>query len=386
MTAPADGPLAGVVVLDLSRVLAGPYATMLLADMGATVIKVEAPQGDETRTWRPPESDGESTYFQSVNRNKQSIALDLAEDEDRRILDRLLEKSDVLVENFKPGGLARFGLDYDTVKDEHPGLIYASLSGFGATGPGAALPGYDVLVQGASGLMHITGDSDGEPTKAGVAVCDVIAGLHLHGGIITALYERSRSGAGQHLRVNLLSSMLSGLVNQTSAAANTGQSPHRMGNEHPSLFPYGPFRTADDPIMIACGNNGQFARLCTTLGCPEAAEDPRWAEMRGRNTHRDQLREVLEQHLSSHGADHWTQALRHSQVPCAPINDVSQSLNYAEALGLEVRVPLNRSDGTVSTSIAHPVQWSRSQAHYSSPAPRLNEHHAQVLEWLETCD
>lgn len=381
-TSSPEGPLTGIVVLDLSRVLAGPYATMLLADLGATVIKVESPQGDETRTWRPPERDGESTYFQSVNRNKCSIALDLNCAEDRDTVEQLLRRADVLVQNFKPGGLERFDLDYASVHARLPRLIYASLSGFGDEGLGAAMPGYDVLVQGASGLMHVTGEPDGAPTKAGVAVCDVIAGLHLQGAILAALHERHISGEGQHLRANLLSSMLSGLVNQTSAAANTGVSPIRMGNEHPSLFPYGPFSTADGQIVIACGNNDQFTRLCRATGCSEAAGDPRWATMSGRNEHRAQLRQVLEESLSRKGTAHWTAAFHKAQVPCAPINDVAESLAYAEQLGWQPRITLKRQDGTASTSIAHPVQWSRSHIGYRNAPPRLNEHRDQIMAWL----
>lgn len=377
------GPLEGIVVLDLSRVLAGPYATMLLADLGATVIKVESPKGDETRTWRPPERDGESTYFQSVNRNKWSITLDLAAAEDAQTVQRLLGRADVLVENFKPGGLARFGLDYPSLSQRFPQLIYASLSGFGFDGPGAALPGYDVLVQGASGLMHVTGESAGQPMKAGVAVADVIAGLHLHGAVLAALHERHRSGQGQHVKANLMSSMLSGLVNQSSAAVNTGVSPQRMGNEHPSLYPYGPFDTADGQLMIACGNDAQFTRLCTALGCPEAAEDPRWTDMSGRNANRSQLREVLQQQLHQQDTQQWAGALREAGVPSAPINDVAESLDYAEELGLKPRVTLQRQDGTASSSIAHPVQWSRSAVSYRSAPPRIDEHREQVLSWLD---
>lgn len=380
----ASGPLADVVVLDLSRVLAGPYATMLLADMGATVIKVESPAGDETRTWRPPETDGESTYFQAINRNKRSIALDLGDDQDRAVVDRLLARADVLVENFRPGGLAQFGLDYESLAAEHPHLIYASLSGFGHEGPGANLPGYDVLVQGASGLMHVTGDAESDPMKAGVAVCDVIAGLHLYGAILAALHERSRSGTGQHVQANLLSSMLSGLVNQTSAAANTGSSPQRMGNEHPSLFPYGPFPTADGQIIIACGNDRQFSRLCGALDAQEAAQDARWSSMSGRNAERVPLRALLEERLSAAGTSEWLERLRQAGVPCAPVNDVVESLDYAESLGLQARAAIPRADGTTSTSAAHPVSWSRSQITYQAAPPRLDEHREEIMEWLAT--
>ncbi|MDO5493049.1 MAG: CoA transferase [Nesterenkonia sp.] len=382
-TEDSAGPLDDVVVLDLSRVLAGPYATMLLADMGATVIKVESPSGDETRTWRPPETDGESTYFQAINRNKRSIALDLKDEADRAVVDRLLARADVLVENFRPGGLARFGLDYDSLAAEHPHLIYASLSGFGHEGAGAALPGYDVLVQGASGLMHVTGEPDGAATKAGVAVCDVVAGLHLYGAILAALHERGRSGRGQHVQANLLSSMLSGLVNQTSAAANTGVSPQRMGNEHPSLFPYGPFPTADGQIVIACGNDRQFVRLCRAVGADEAAEDERWTSMSGRNAHRDALRDVLCDSLRREDSAQWLDRLQEAGIPCAPVNDVVESLDYAESLGLQARAPITREDGTTSTSAAHPVSWSRSTISHRSAPPRCDEHRDEILRWAE---
>lgn len=377
-----DGPLSGIVVLDLSRVLAGPYATMLLADLGATVIKIESADGDETRTWRPPQRDGESTYFQSVNRNKYSLAAHLDDPAERTIVDQILARADVLVENFKPGSLAKFGLDYPTVSARFPELVYASLTGFGDTGPGASLPGYDVLAQGASGLMHVTGAAEADPTKTGVAVCDVIAGLHLHSAILAALYERQYSGQGQWVRGNLMSSILSGLVNQTSAAANTGSSPQRMGNEHPSLFPYGPFHTASGHIMIACGNSSQFQRLCSVLGCPEAAGDPRWQDMAGRNAERDALRVVLESRLADYGTDHWMAALRDAGVPCAPINDVVTGLDYARDLGLDPTVTLRRRDGSASTSVTHPVQWSRSSVSYHRAPPRLDQDRELILDWL----
>src|SRR5699024_4877271 len=264
------GVLDGVVVADFSRVLAGPYATMLLADMGATVIKVESPGGDDTRAWQPPARDDMATYFLSVNRNKHAIALDLKDEDDLATAHQLLAKADVFIENWKPGGLAKFGMDPEAVAEHYPHLVHASITGFGTTG-GAHLPGYDLLAQAASGLMDITGEPESYGQKAGVAIFDVVTGLHATVGILGALQERQRSGKGQHIAVNLMSSALSGLVNQTSAYVAGGVVPTRMGNDHPSLAPYGPFAAADQPLIIAVGNDGQFRRLAEALGVPELA-------------------------------------------------------------------------------------------------------------------
>src|SRR3712207_6066607 len=247
---PGRGPLAGLLVADFSRVLAGPYATMLLADLGAEVVKVESPAGDDTRSWAPPVRDGVSTYYLGVNRNKRSIALDLTDDDDAAAARELARRADVLVENFKPGGLARFGLDYATVAEGNPGIVYASISGFGSGPEGRKLPGYDLIVQAISGLMSLTGDPDGDPYRAGVAVFDVMAGLHATIGVLSALNLRRETGRGQHVEVNLLSSALSGLVNQTSAYVAGDVVPFRMGNSHPSLFPYEPLPCSDGDLIV----------------------------------------------------------------------------------------------------------------------------------------
>jgi crotonobetainyl-CoA:carnitine CoA-transferase CaiB-like acyl-CoA transferase len=395
------GPLAGVVVVDLSRVLAGPYATMLLADLGAEVIKVESPGGDETRSWRPPVHEGESTYFQSVNRNKRSIILDFRDSQDLVLARRLIARADVVVENFKPGALVRFGLDAETLTGDHPRLVWASLTGFGHEGQGARMPGYDVLVQAASGLMHVTGNQHGEATKAGVAVFDVVAGLHLYGAVLAALLEREQSGKGQIVRTNLLSAALSGLVNQSGSAAMTGASPRRMGNDHPSLFPYGPLATADVPLVVATGNDHQFKALCTVLEVPEAAEDPRWSTMQGRTTGREVLRTTLEDALQRRSAAEWEPLLTEAGVPCAPILDLVQGLDFAESLGLAPRVragtsasPANgtacaseaSSDVLSGVSVANPVSWSRSSVRYDLPAPNLDQHREDVLAWLDSTE
>jgi len=262
------GPLAGLLVADFSRVLAGPYASMLLADLGADVVKVEGPQGDETRTWMPPVRDGVSTYYLGVNRGKRSIALDLRDAADAVLARELAHRADVLIENFKPGGLAKYGLDYDSVRARNSRVIYTSISGFGA-GAGAHVPGYDLMVQAVSGLMSLTGDPDGPPYRAGVAVFDVMAGNHAAIGILAALRHRDATGEGQHVEVNLLSSALTGLVNHSSAYVAGGVVPYRMGNAHPSVFPYEPLPTADRDLIVAAANDGQFRRLCEVLGVPE---------------------------------------------------------------------------------------------------------------------
>ena len=279
--APPSGPLSGLLVADFSRILAGPYATMLLADLGAEVVKVESPSGDDTRTWSPPLRDGISTYYLGVNRNKRSVALDLKDDTDVAAARELAQRADVFVENFKPGGLARFGLDYPSVSAGNPRVVYASISGFGSGPGGRDLPGYDLMVQAISGLMSLTGDADGPPYRAGISVFDVMAGLHATIGVLAALNARHETGRGQHVEVNLLSSALSGLVNQASAFVAGGVVPFRMGNSHPSLFPYEPLPCSDGDLIITAGNSGQFRRLVEVLDVPELADDPRFRAQRG---------------------------------------------------------------------------------------------------------
>ncbi len=299
------GPLAGLLVADFSRILAGPYATMLLADLGAEVVKVEAPGGDDTRTWQPPVRDGISTYYLGVNRNKRSIALDLKDPEDLAAAQELARRADVLVENFKPGGLARFGLDYEAVAAGNPRVVYASISGFGSGPKGRGLPGYDLIVQAMSGLMSLTGDPEGEPYRAGISVFDVMAGLHATIGVLSALNARHESGRGQHVEVNLLSSALSGLVNQASAYVAGGVVPFRMGNSHPSLFPYEPLPCADGELIITAGNSGQFRKLVEVLGVPELADDPRFVRNEDRTANRDQLRPLLVERLRTRTKMEW---------------------------------------------------------------------------------
>ena len=377
-----SGPLAGLLVADFSRVLAGPYATMLLADLGADVIKVESPRGDDTRAWQPPVHEGVSTYFLGVNRNKRSVVLDLTEGEDVGLARELARRADIMIENFRPGGLERFGLDYATVAATNPAVIYASISGFGTTEAGAALPGYDLLVQAVSGLMSLTGDPAGPPTRAGISVFDVIAGLHAVIGILAALHQRDADGRGQHVEVSLLASALSGLVNHTSAYVAGGVIPHRMGNGHPSLFPYEPLPCADGELIIAIGNDAQFRALVQVLGVPELADDPRFARNQDRTVHREALRPLLEERLRTAGTRHWSARLTAVGVPCGPINDIAGGIAFAEQIGLDPVVTLGPTDAPVR-SVRHPITFSRTPADYRRPPPGLGEHDDEVRAWLQ---
>ncbi len=360
------GALDGVVVADFSRVLAGPYATMLLADLGAEVVKVERPgSGDDTRAWGPPWRGEQSTYFASVNRNKESVVLDLADAEGRAQAFALAARADVLVENFKPGAFDRLGLGYDALQAANPGLVYCSITGFGTTG-GADLPGYDLLVQAVGGLMSITGASPEEPVKVGVALVDVITGLHATVGILAALHERARSGVGQRVEVNLLSSLLSGMVNQSAGYVAAGFVPTIMGNRHPSIAPYESYPTADTPMVIAVGNDRQFRACAEVLGAPEWADDPRFATNPDRVQHRDELFRLMCGRLAGAGADHWFAALSAVGVPAGPINDMAGAFRLAESLGLD---PVATSGG--EPTVANPIRLGRTPVQYRSAPPEL---------------
>ncbi|TQJ38517.1 crotonobetainyl-CoA:carnitine CoA-transferase CaiB-like acyl-CoA transferase [Arthrobacter sp. SLBN-112] len=374
------GPLAGVVVADFSRVLAGPYATMLLADMGATVIKVEGPGGDDTRTYMPPVRDGEATFFLAVNRNKHSIALDLKNPEDLDVARSLVLSADVMIENFKPGNMARLGLDYAAAAELKPDIIYASITGFG-TGAGAHIPGYDLLVQAASGMMSLTGDQDTQPYRAGIALFDVITGLHAAIGILGALHHKDRTGEGQLVELNLLTSALSGMVNQSAAYVTGGVVPARMGNEHPSMYPYAPMKTGDGTIIIATGNDAQFVRLCGALGIPGVASDPKFATTLQRNAHRNELRDILHARLATQSAAQWFRELSAAGLPCAPIQDVRGGVDFAEQLGLNPVVLAGDGPRKIPT-VRHPVEYSRTPVDYSLAPPELNESSGLIREWL----
>ena len=326
---------------------------MLLADLGADVIKVESPSGDDTRRWVPPvTADGRSTYFLAINRNKRSAALDLREDGDLAAARELARRADVLVQNFKPGGLTRFGLDYASVRTSNPGIVYASISGFGSTG-GKDLPGYDLMVQAMSGLMSLTGDPAGPPFRAGISVFDVIAGLHTAFGIVAALLHRAATGEGQHIEANLMSSALSGMVNQTSAWTAGGVVPFRMGNSHPSLFPYEPLPTRDGDLIVTAGNDAQFAKLCEVIGAPELPADPRFAHNQDRTANREQLRPLLTQRLARRTAAEWFPELIAACVPCGPINTVDAGIAFAADVGLDPVLVAGQGESAVPG-----IRWS----------------------------
>jgi crotonobetainyl-CoA:carnitine CoA-transferase CaiB-like acyl-CoA transferase len=389
-TAPAGrgdrrrAPLDGLLVADLSRVLAGPYCSMLLGDLGATVVKVEGPDGDDTRTWMPPVKDGVSTYYLSINRNKRSVTLDFREPGDCDLAIELLRRADVVIENFRPGALAKYGLDYESAASSNPGLVYLSISGFGTAG-GAGLPGYDLIVQAVSGLMSLTGESDGTPYRAGIALFDVMAGLHGLAGVLAALHQRAETGAGQHVEVNLLSSAMSGLVNQTAAYTVAGVVPTRMGNAHPSLFPYEPMPTADRDMIITAGNNRQFRALCEVLGIPEVADDERFVNNADRTRNREELRPLLLAPLARRAADELFVALNAAGVPCGPINSIGEGVELAESLGLAPRVEVGEGDRAV-TVVRNPISFSDADLRYDVPPPQLGEQSEEITAWLRGAD
>jgi len=381
MTLAPPGALDGIVVADFSRVLAGPYATMLLADLGADVIKVERPGvGDDTRAWGPPWRDDQATYFLSVNRNKRSVTVDLRDPAGLLAARTLARRADVLVENFKPGAFDAMGLGYDDLRVDNPGLVYASITGFGTAG-GADLPGYDLLVQAVGGLMSITGSRPDEPVKVGVALVDVVTGLHAAVGILAALQHREKTGQGQRVQVNLLSSLLSALVNQSSAYAAAGSVPGIMGNRHPSIAPYESYPTADKPFVIAIGNDGQFRKAMEVLGRRELADDERFATNPQRVAHRDALHELMCTRLRTRGADDWFAALSAVGVPCGPINDVAGAFDLAARLGL---APIAEADGI--PTVANPLTLSETPPSYRRPPPRLGEGTDDVLAELGLTD
>ena len=371
-------PLDGLIVADFSRVLAGPFATMLLGDLGADVIKVERPDGgDDTRAWGPPWRDGESTYYLGLNRNKRSIALDLADPEDLELARRLAGRADVLIESFRPGLMARWGLDGDTLRAINPGLVTCSITAFGTGEQGAALPGYDFLLQAVGGLMSITGEPDGQPLKVGSAVVDLVCGLRAVIGLQAALAERDRTGRGRHVEVSLMDAALTALLNQGSAWVAGGVVPGRLGNRHPSIVPYETFAAADRPIAVAVGNDRLFGRLCVALGLDELPSDPRFATNEARVANVDALAERLGEVFAREPADHWIEVLRAAAVPAGRINGIDEAWQLAEALGME---PVARPDGVPVA--APPLRLDGERPEVRRRPPRLDEHGEEIRAWL----
>jgi crotonobetainyl-CoA:carnitine CoA-transferase CaiB-like acyl-CoA transferase len=380
----APPPLSSLLVADFSRVLAGPYCTMTLGDLGAEIVKVEPPGGDETRAFGPPYVDDESAYYLGVNRNKRSIVLDLHDADDLRLARTLVERADVVVENFRPGVMARFGLDEPTIRRSNPGVVYCSISAFGAAG-GRDLPGYDLLVQALGGLMSITGPDTDNPTKVGVALVDVLAGLFATVGIMAALRERDRSGRGQHVEIDLLSALLSALSNQSAGYVLAEDIPRPMGNGHASIAPYDTYRTGDGTIVLAVGNDKQFAHLGDALGIPELARDELFRTNRLRVHNRGPLREHLERALASHSAAHWCKLLLARGVPAGAVNNIAEAFAFAGQLGLQPVRTTADGDGRFGAQVASPINLSATPVSYRTRAPLLGEHSAQIRNWLSRC-
>ncbi|WP_382309295.1 CaiB/BaiF CoA transferase family protein [Herbiconiux sp. UC225_62] len=378
--ATSGGPLEGLLVADFSRVLAGPFATQQMADLGATVVKVESPVGDETRAWAPPERDGVSTYYLGINRNKYDVVLDFRDEGDRALALELARRADVVIENFKPGGLTKFGLDYDSVAAVNPAAIYASISGFGTAG-GAALPGYDLIVQAASGLMSLTGSPDGPAYRSGVSVFDIMTGMQATVGILAALNHRQATGEGQHVEVNLLSTALAAMANHSSTYVAGGTVPFRMGNAHPSLFPYEPLPASDGEIIVVAANDAQFVKLAHALGRPELADDARFAQTEERNRNREELRPLLVEALAAHTIQEWFDILTEAGIACGPINTIDGGVALAERLGLEPVVSVGSGERAVPM-IRNPIRFSRTPPRYDSPPPTLGEHDVFIRDWL----
>ncbi|WP_330727759.1 CoA transferase [Burkholderia multivorans] len=368
------GALAGLRIIDLSRVLGGPYATQVLADHGAEVIKIEPPSGDETRTWGPPFDGDTASYFLGVNRNKLGIVLDLAKPGDRERLLGLLDEADALVENFRIGTMERWGLDFDALHARFPRLVYCRVSGFGADGPLGGLPGYDAAVQAMAGLMSVNGEAGGAPLRVGVPIVDLVTGLNAALGVLMALRERDASGRGQFVETTLFDCALSILHPHTPNFFHSGRAPVRTGNAHPNITPYDSFPTATVDIFLAVGNNGQFAALCDVLGTRDWLDDPRFADNRARSANRTALRALLETALAAHDGAALAERLMRSGVPCAPVLGLDAALAHPHVAHRAMKVELGAHRG-----IASPIKLGRTPATYRRAPPALNEHAAQLF-------
>ena len=384
------GPLTGIRVLDLTRVLAGPWATQVLADFGAEVIKIEKPgEGDDTRGWGPPfvtnpdGSRGDAAYFLSANRGKWSVAIDMASGEGQALIRELAAKSDVVIENFKVGGLKKYGLDYDSLKAVKPDIIYCSITGFGQNGPLAQRAGYDFMIQGMAGLMSITGQPDGtpgaEPMKVGVAFADIFTGLYAVIGIQGALFHRQRTGEGQFIDMALLDSQVAVLANQALNYLVGGKAPTRLGNAHPNIVPYQTFATKDGHIIMAVGTDRQFREYCAIIGVPALAEDERFRTNRGRVEHRKDLVPLLEGPMKARTTADWVAAFEAAAVPCGPINSIDQVFANEQVLARGLQIGLTRDDGVQVPGVANPIQFSATPIEYDKAPPRFGDGTEKVL-------
>lgn len=372
--------LSGITVLDLTRVMSGPYCTLMLADMGARVIKVEHPhRGDDTRAWGPPFVNGESVYFLSVNRNKESLTLDFKQPEGRRILDALLARADVLVENFRPGALTRLGLDYPTLAARCPRLIYASVSGYGQTGPLRDLAGYDAVAQAEGGLMSITGAPEGPPFRLGLPIADLVAGLFAAQGILLALLARASSGRGQHVDIAMHDSLAALLTYQAAGYLATGSNPPRMGNAHESIVPYGTFDVRDGLLMLAVGNDDQFCRFCEVAGVSSLAADDRFATNPQRVAHRDTLVPLLAPVLRSRGRDEWVRLLREAGVPCGAVRTIGEMVADPQLGARDMIATVSHPTAGELRLVGNPVKLSDAERRGDRPSPALGQHTESIL-------
>jgi crotonobetainyl-CoA:carnitine CoA-transferase CaiB-like acyl-CoA transferase len=374
-------PLSSLLVVDLTRVLSGPYCTMLLADMGARVIKVEQPgRGDDTRGWGPPFVEGESAYFLSINRNKQSLTLDLKQPGARRVLDALLDRADVLVENFRPGTMDRLGLGYEQVTASRPRLIYCSISGFGQTGPRRAEPGYDAVVQAEGGLMSITGPSDGPPYRLGVAISDIVAGMFAAQGITLALYARERTGRGQRVDIGMLDTTAALLTYQAAIYFATGRAPGRLGNRHPTIVPYETFTANDGEFVVAVGNDEQWKRFCETIGLTSLGQNPMFATNRARVEHYDVIRPVLAHTLGTRTRAEWVAILKAAGVPCGSVRDIGEVLEDPQIDAREMVATVEHARAGALRLLGVPIKLSETPGAVESPPPMLGQHTRTILE------
>lgn len=384
------GPLSGLRILDLSRILAGPTCTQLLGDMGADVIKVERPgAGDDTRSWGPPFVKGEdgqhlaeSSYYLCANRNKRSLALDITNPKDVEIVLKILEECDVLIENFKVGGLAKYGLSYDDLKERFPKLVYCSISGFGQTGPNSHRPGYDLMAQGYGGIMSITGEPDGEPMKVGVGICDVMTGMYASTSILAALRHRDTTGDGQHIDIALVDVQMAWLINSGTGYLLSGNVPRRLGNQHPNIAPYQVFATKDGHIILAVGNDSQFRAFCDVIGQSQLGNDEKYATNAQRVVHRDELADLLAPVIRGWTSDELIDALEKVLVPCGPINNLERVFNSDQAMARDMRIsmPFDGSATGEVELIGNPLNFSRTPVTYRRAPPKCGEHNEEIFE------
>lgn len=391
-TGPQVGPLAGIRVLDLSRVLAGPWATQTLGDLGADVIKIEKPgSGDDTRTWGPPffessQAPGETmaAYYMSANRNKRSVAIDMATADGQALIRQIAVECDIVVENFKVGGLAKYGLDYAGLSAVNPKLIYCSITGFGQTGPYSDRPGYDFLVQGLGGMMSVTGERDdmpgGGPQKTGIATADLFTGLYGVIGILAALHHREQTGEGQHIDMSLLDTQVAVMGNQALGYLISGNEPTRMGNAHISIVPYQTFATKDGHMILAVGNDGQFSRFCKAVGRTDLSGDDRFKTNPGRVTNRDTLIPILDEIMLTRSTDEWVALLEANTVPGGPINGMQRVFENEQIVARDMSKFIARGNGETLPTVASPMQFSKTPVAYNRPPPKLGEHTQEVLD------